>query len=148
MKILLLPAYYSPELKASIYLSINRNNDLIHVGFPLKMYVPLLTRGVSNEVRTHYKQHKTESQYDGKMKIHCFGMFREEENPVLGAIRYLLCCCVQFIKGCFAKNIDILFVESTPPIQGAMAALLKKIKKYHSSIICRIFFPIHWLVLV
>ncbi|GHU68125.1 glycosyltransferase WbuB [Bacteroidia bacterium] len=129
MKILLLPAYYHPEPAASIYLSLNRNEDFIRAGFQIEMYVPLPTRGVSDEIRKYYRQHKTESLYDEKMVIYRFWMFREDKNPVFRAIRYALCCIVQFAKGCLAKDIDLIFATSTPPIQGAMIALLKKIKK-------------------
>jgi glycosyltransferase involved in cell wall biosynthesis len=129
MKILLLPAYYYPEPAASIYLSINRNEDFIKAGFDIEMFVPMPTRGITKEQRNRYKKNKTEYLYGGKMLIHRFPMFREGKNPILRAMRYVLCCFLQFFKGYFSKNVDVIFIESTPPIQAAMGAVLKKVKR-------------------
>jgi glycosyltransferase involved in cell wall biosynthesis len=129
MKILLLPNYFDPEIAASLYLSNNRNAAFTAAGFTLEVHVPTPTRGISKEIRKQYKQKKTESLYDGKMIVHRFPMFREGKNPLIRTIRYTLCCIIQFLKGCFSKNIDLIFVTSTPPIQGTMAAILKKVKK-------------------
>jgi glycosyltransferase involved in cell wall biosynthesis len=46
-------------------------------------------------------------------------------------MRYALGCVKQFNRGVFAKDArrcDVMFISSTPPIQGAMAALIKKIR--------------------
>ena len=63
------------------------------------------------------------------MKVYRFSMFREGKNPILRALRYVLCWCKQFYYGWKAKDIDLIYLVSTPPIQGVLGGLLKKIKK-------------------
>lgn len=56
----------------------------------------------------------------------------ECQNSVGRAFRYFVSCLKQFWKGSFSqesRECDLLFVFSTPPIQGAMAALVKKVRK-------------------
>ena len=56
-------------------------------------------------------------------------MYSEGKNPINRALRYGICWCVQFGKGLCAKDIDLIYLASTPPIQGALGCLLKKIKR-------------------
>jgi len=129
MRILFLPGYFTPENAASIYLDENRNEAFSKAGFDMLLYTPLPTRGISHQVRKEYKKRRKETFYDGLLTVHRFYMFREGKNPLFRAIRYSLCSFVQFYKGCFTKHIDVMFISSTPPIQGVMAAMIKKIKK-------------------
>lgn len=129
LKILSLAAYYHPEIIASSSLDDNRNEAFIQKGFELCIYTPMPTRGISEQTRQEYKSRRVETQYDGKLVIHRFRMFREGKNPVMRAFRYALCCLQHFIKGVGAKEIDLIFVGSTPPILGATAALVKRVKR-------------------
>ena len=48
------------------------------------------------------------------------------------AFRYFVQSTVQFFKGVFAsdaRNCDVMFIVSTPPIQGFMAVFVKKIRR-------------------
>ncbi len=90
------------------------------------------TRGITPEVRAKYKSKKTEILFDGKLVVHRFPLMKERKNPIGRALRYTLQCLKQFLWGAFsrkARECDVLFIDSTPPIQGAMAALIKKINK-------------------
>jgi len=130
MKILLLTAYYTPETAASIYLSENRIEAFTRAGFIVELYTPIPTRGVSTEKRNIYEKEKRhECLCDGHLFIHRFSMYREGKSPLLRALRYLLCSVAHFLNGLKAKNTDVIFVTSTPPIQGTMASLLKKVKR-------------------
>lgn len=129
MRILQLTSYYFPEKAASSYLRDNRDEAFVKEGFKVVVYTPMPTRNVSQEVRDQYKGRKTETLYDGAMVVHRFALFKEGKNPVSRALRYILSCVLQFAKGVFAKDArgcDLMFITSTPPIQGAMAALVKK----------------------
>ena len=129
MIILFLSAYGYPEMAASSYLGGNRNQAFADAGYKMITYVPTPTRGITPEVREEYKRKKYEERYDGSAVIHRFAMFAEGKNPVLRALRYFCCAIKHFNRGVFAKdarNCDIIFVSSTPPIQGAMASLVKK----------------------
>lgn len=132
MKLLLLPAYSYPEQAASNHLAKNRNQAFSEAGFDSVSYTPIPTRGVSAEVRKEYKKKRVEYMYNGHLKIHRFSMFGEGRNPFLRAVRYVFCAIKQFNRGVFSKDArgcDVVFVASTPPIQGAMAALVKNCRK-------------------
>ena len=131
MKILYLSAYSKPEQAASNHLSDDRNNAFADAGFYMEAYTPTPCRGVTYEVRKEYckKKHRKESMYRGYMTLYRFSLFAEGKNPLMRAFRYLCCWCVQFWKGFHAKDIDLIYLASTPPIQGALGAILKRIKK-------------------
>lgn len=129
MKILLLPAYFYPEQAASSYLGDNIRQAMCESGAILELYAPMPTRGISKEVREEYKKRRMEHWHDGKLEIHRFSMYGEGKNPILRALRYVFCWCAQFWKGLCAKDIDLIYLASTPPIQGMLGGLLKKIKK-------------------
>ena len=127
MKILLLPAYFIPEQMASTYLLSNLHEALSDARIYRESYVSMPTRGVTDEVKKNTK--RDEILYDGYLKVHRFSMYKEGTNPVLRALRYVLCWCCQFYYGCTATDIDLIYLVSTPPIQGVLGGLLKKIKK-------------------
>lgn len=131
MRILYLPAYFAPEHAASSYLNENRNQAFADAGIDMTVYVPTPTRGVCADVRAKYckKEHKYEKLYDGRMDLHRFSMYAEGKNPILRALRYVLCWVKQFNRGLMAKDIDCIYLASTPPIQGVMGGMLKKMKK-------------------
>lgn len=129
MKILLLPAYFYPEQAASSYLGDNIRQALCEAGCDVVLYAPIPSRGISKEVREEYKKRKLEHWHDGRLEIHRFSMYAEGKNPILRALRYVFCWCAQFWKGLRAKDIDLIYLASTPPIQGVLGGLLKKIKK-------------------
>ena len=129
MKILYLPAYFKPELAASGYLAANRSEAFVAAGFEMLVYTPVPTRGVSDEVRKIYEERKEEHLYDGRMKVLRFPLIREGKNPMQRALRYIIAAFKQYWWASHtqeAKQCDVMFVASTPPIQGAMAALVKK----------------------
>ena len=129
MKILLLPPYFKPEQMASSHLNDHRYCAFSEMGYRMLLYTPTPTRGVSDEIRAEYSARKYEVMYNGKMEVYRFSMFREGSNPILRALRYVFCWCAQFWKGLRAKYIDLIYLASTPPIQGVLGGLLKKIKK-------------------
>ena len=129
MKILLLPAYFYPEQAASSYLGDNIRQALCEVGEELELYAPMPTRSITNEIREEYKKRKSEIWHNGQMIIYRFPIYSEGKNPILRALRYVLCWCIQLWKGIRAKNIDMIYLASTPPIQGVLGGILKKIKK-------------------
>lgn len=134
MKILFLTAYFHPEQAASPYLGENRNQAFADAGYDMVVYTPTPTRGISEDIRQEYKKKKLEFLYDGKMIVHRFNLIGEKKNPILRAWRYTMSCIKQLYIGIFAKDArscDIMFIASTPPIQGAMAALVKKFRRDH-----------------
>lgn len=129
MKILLLPPYFVPEQMASTHLDENRYRAFAWEKFQMATYTPAPTRSVSQEVRRKYEERRKEILYDGMMEVYRFSMFREGRNPILRALRYVLCWCKQLYYGLRVRDIDLIYLVSTPPIQGVLGGLLKKIKK-------------------
>lgn len=127
MKVLAYSAYYEPEVAASLYLSTNLYEDFAAAGMNVRLYVPLPTRGVTNEVRNSYRG-KIEKKIDNRLEIIRLNIPRECKNTIKRAIRYLWMNLV-FIRNATKFDADAIFVQSTPPTQGAMAAIIKKIKK-------------------
>ena len=128
MRILYLPSYFFPEKAASNYLNENRNQAYADAGFDILTYTPTPCRGITQDEHKKYcsKEYREEWMYDGKMKVCRFRMFREGKNPIMRALRYFLVSAIQLWKGIRAKDIDLVYVASTPPTQGALAAIIKK----------------------
>lgn len=131
MNILYLPAYFYPERVAGSSLGDHRNQAFADAGFQTVVYAPTPCRGITKAVRAEYcsKEHLNETMYNGKMTVHRFSLYSEGNNPVLRAMRYLLCWIKQFNRGLVSRNTDCIYVASTPPIQGVLGGLMKKIKK-------------------
>lgn len=130
MKILKLTAYGYPEKTAGGYLGGNLNQAFIRQGWDIVTYMPTPSRGVSDDIRKQYKTKKFRKEItdDGHHVIHRFSMYKEGQNPIMRAIRYFLCTIKHFNRGVFTKDArqcDVMFIYSTPPIQGAMAAMVK-----------------------
>ena len=126
-------AYFEPEHFASTYLWRNIHesfaaNDIIAI-----VSTPVPTRQVSEEVRKLYSSvRKIEKQYDGKLIIRRFNLLKEGTNPFIRAIRYLLACFKQYnigVHSSYTKDCNVIFAASTPPIIGALCALIKKRRK-------------------
>ncbi len=131
MKLLMLTCYYEPEQAASYYLTDNLNEAFASAGIESVVYTPTPTRGISKEVRTKYKRRKRETLQGGMRTVHRFPMYGEGKNVVMRALRYTLICICHFFFGCFAsdaRKCQAIYVVSTPPIQGALAALVKKVR--------------------
>ncbi len=134
MKVLFLPAYFYPETAASSYLGDNIRDALCKERIGIELYVPSPSRGISAEERKKYKKLKYENLSEGYLKVHRFSIYAEGKNPILRALRYALCSIKHFNRGVFAKDArtcDVMFISSTPPIQGAMAAMVKKCRRDH-----------------
>lgn len=134
MKILYLTAYSFPEQAASGNLGTSRNQAFVDQGWNMVTYTPTPCRGIDEETRKKYKKIKREIRYDGHLVVHRFSMFAEGKNPLLRALRYALCTIKHFNRGVFARDArscNVMFVASTPPIQGAMAAMVKKCRRNH-----------------
>lgn len=129
MRILQLPGYFFPEKAASIYLEDNRQAAFSKQGFYTIVYAPRPQRGLSDDEYVEFKNKKFEMMYNQCVEVHRFAIYREGKNPVLRAVRYFLISIVQFWKGIWTKKIDLIYVASTPPTQGALAALVKKFKR-------------------
>ena len=130
MKILMLSSYFKPEKTSGEHLGEDVRQAFAAAGHTMELYAPTPTRGVSDEVRREYaKNRRNEQEFDGKLQIHRFPLYREGKNPVDRALRYAILQLQLIWFGLRAKDIDMIPMSSTPPINGLMGTLLKKCKK-------------------
>jgi glycosyltransferase involved in cell wall biosynthesis len=130
IKILSPYAYFEPEHAASSYLWQNLHEDFAAVGIECVVYTPKPTRGVTEEQRKSTPN--LETMYGGNLRVHRFQLYREGKNPILRAARYIISSFIQSVECVFArdaKECNVIFCCSTPPILGAMCAIIKKIRK-------------------
>lgn len=130
MKILKLSSYCFPEQVASSHLAKDMNEAYQKAGIICEIHTPTPTRGVDKETRKKYKKIKYEEFNGGYIQIHRFSMFGEPKNSILRAFRYTLCIIRNFFAGLGAKDIDVFYASSTPPINGLIMCALKKVKKF------------------
>jgi glycosyltransferase involved in cell wall biosynthesis len=133
MKILLLPSYFHPEGVASPYISQNRNQRFADEGWDMVVYTPTPSRGIPPNVRKEYlkKEHRIEKALDGHLVVHRFRLVEEGQNPIIRAFRYFAQNIKQFNRAVFGKDArkcNVMLIASTPPTQGAMAAMVKKFR--------------------
>ncbi len=131
MRILEIPGYFYPEQMSSIQMDDDRFQAFSKAGIKIELYAATPTRNVTDEVRREYKKKRIEEMYNGGMTVHRYSLYKEGKNPLLRAFRYFLQCIKQFNIAMFAKDArkcDLIFTGSTPPIKGAMVALVKKIR--------------------
>lgn len=130
-KILILTPYYKPETAASSYLGDNRDEAFVNNGFDLLVYTPDPCRGITNQEILEYKKkiHRNEFLHEEHLEIRRFSMYPEGKNTLLRALRYFFVGCKHFYYGLTedARRCSVMFIASTPPFQGALAGLLKKI---------------------
>ena len=129
--LLILSSYYHPEQISNSYLIDNLISTILNENINIYVYTPVPTRGVNNETRKNYIKKKRETLADGRLIINRFPLFAERKSAIIRALRYCILCCKQLFIGAFAKDAhkcNIMFVASTPPIQGAMAAMVKKVR--------------------
>lgn len=120
MKVLYPFAYYYPETCAGIYIIDNIMETAAEDGVESLLTVPTPTRDVEKGAVWERKEKK----FSEKTEIRRFHMFQEGKNPIGRAFRYLMCELVQ-TKICLFEKYDVLFIDSTPPIQGLKLPLIK-----------------------
>lgn len=131
MVLLTLTSYFFPENISSSHLNDNLNEAYASSDIKQIVVTPSPCRGISEDLRKEYKkkEHKHEFYLDGMMEVYRFSMYKEGTNTLLRAFRYVLTCCKQLYYGLRIPKVDALFLASTPPIQGAIGAIIRKCRK-------------------
>lgn len=120
MKVIFPCSYYLPETAASLYITDNIVHRCAEDGCYVLLYTPTPTRSVPEG--TVWR--KEEDLMGGMLHVKRFRMYGEGKNPLLRALRYFFCECVQ-LHYMLWKKYDVAFVDSTPPIQGLKLPLVK-----------------------
>ena len=126
MKLLYLPSYFPPEIYSDLHLDDDRFKAFVRAGMQMEVHAPIPTRGIDSSVRRSAA--REEKLYGNKMKVRRFYAWNEGKNPVGRALRYFYCWMHQLYDGWRAKDVDMLYMMSTAPIQGLLGAALKKIE--------------------
>ncbi len=129
MEVLLLRGYFYPEQCAGIHLTNDLLESFSNHDIGSVVYTPIPCRGIDKAIRKSYKKKKKEIIYNGKVKVYRYWLPYERKNIISRALRYFFQNIIQFFKGLSCKNIDVILLSSTPPTNGIVGGLLKKIKK-------------------
>lgn len=141
MKVLMLQGYYEPEVASGMHLTMDLIHDLILSDNEVDVITPIPTRGVDDETRNKYKRlKKKEIKLKGKLTINRYWLPREGKTTITRAFRYILGGILHIIKSINIKT-DILVVDSTPPTNGLISIIIKKIKKIPVVYILQDIFP-------
>lgn len=128
MKVLIIMAYYKPERVSSLDLFVDLFEYWSSQGIEIELLTPSPCRGLKKEEIKNQSKIRKEIKNNGKFIIHRMRMFKEGKNPIFRAIRYILCNFLFIVKS-LCIPADLIFVQSTPPTQGLMGVMIKKIKK-------------------
>lgn len=124
MKVIFPCSYYLPETAASLYITDNIVHRCAEEGCEVLLYTPTPTRSVPEG--SVWK--REEYLAGGMLHVKRFRMYGEGKNPLLRALRYFFCECVQ-LHYMLWKKYDVAFVDSTPPIQGLKLPIVRLFKK-------------------
>lgn len=124
MKVIFPCSYYLPETAASLYITDNIVHRCAEEGLEVLLYTPTPTRSVPEG--SEWK--REENLVGGMLHVKRFKMYGEGKNPILRALRYFFCECVQ-LHYMLWKKYNVAFIDSTPPIQGLKLPLVRLFKK-------------------
>lgn len=133
-KILFLDAYFLPENTSYTHLENDLIEGLLESGYSVEVVCPRPTRNVAEEEAKNWKWEET--LFGGRVHVTRFSVLREKKNPILRAFRYFLCNRRTYRQAKRIGDVDAIFCNSTPPIQGLIARKLKRYfqKKYRREI--------------
>ena len=127
MKILRLMAYYPPENVPSANMEREFESAVASRAIDLKIITPYPTRGCDDAVRKAYSVN--EHLHDGHIIIKRFPLYREPQNSLLRAVRYILGNIMEYFYAIKEKDVDIVLSGTTPPTQIILARkVAKKLK--------------------
>ena len=124
MKLIVPFSYYFPEQCAGLTIIDDILKACAEQGVESCLYVPTPTRNVPEGARWQ----KDERMCNGLMHVHRFSMYGEGRNPLLRALRYVFCELAYVYKLIFS-DYDVIFLDSTPPIQGLKLPFVRLFKK-------------------
>lgn len=143
MVILRITAYYNPEKVSSSHLFNDLEKALIKDGHELIIITPNPSRNVDKSTINKYrgKEKQNEWLFGNKLRVIRFKLFSEPKNVLLRALRYFLSVFKQYLIASKLNNIDVILIDSTPPIQGIIGAKLSNKKKIPFIYILQDIFP-------
>ena len=130
MKILVLDAYFEPENTSFTHIEKDLIEEFTKEGHEIYIVCPTPTRGIDKETAKRYSRIKGEALYGGSVRVKRFWAPAEKRGALSRALRYFWCNIRTYYVAKKFKDVDLIFCNSTPPIQGLIAGRLKrKLKK-------------------
>lgn len=124
MKVIVPFSYYYPEQCAGLIIIDDVLRACAQEKIESLLYVPTPTRNVPKDA----KWKKDEVQEKGMMHVHRFSMYGEGKSPMLRALRYVF-TEVAYLYALLWEDYDVIFLDSTPPIQGLKLPLVNLFRK-------------------
>lgn len=124
MKLIIPFSYYYPEQCAGLSIIDDVLRSCAYEGIESLLYVPTPTRNVQKGAQWE----KDEMMENGLIHVRRFSMYGEGKNPVMRALRYLL-IEIAYLHALLWKDYDVIFLDSTPPIQGLKLPIVRLFKK-------------------
>lgn len=124
MKVIFPYAYYYPETCAGLFIADDVMHHLAECGVQSLLTVPTPSRNVPPDAIWNYDEYQSNKM----IHIHRFKMYKEGRSPLLRALRYFFCECIQ-LHFLLWEKYNVAFIDSTPPIQGLKMPILKLLKK-------------------
>lgn len=124
MKLIVPFSYYFPEQCAGLTIIDDILKACAEQGVESCLYVPTPTRNVPEGAQWQ----KDERMCNGLMHVHRFSMYGEGRNPLLRALRYVF-CELAYVYKLILSEYDVIFLDSTPPIQGLKLPFVRLFKK-------------------
>ncbi len=127
MNILIIDAYFAPEIIGFTHLEHDILEGLIRAGHRVTVVCPTPSRGIPKETAQKYKSIRHET-IDG-VEVYRYWAPIEGRNPIIRAFRYFWCNLRGNRVGRRFRDTDVIFAVSTPPTQGLFVGkLAKKLK--------------------
>ena len=129
LKVLLLTAYYEPEITALATYVSQVVHDLAVQHCDVRVITPMPTRDVDKQTQSEYRKLPVETLEDGRLIIRRLHIpFVEPRNLTARALRYLLVMTALFFRGLF-EPADVVLLYSAPPIFGLLGAALRLFRR-------------------
>lgn len=129
MNILVLCAYYPPELYSSRELDMELEEYLINQGHSIDVIVPFPSRGITTKEINKEKKEHTIIKYNGRVNVHRIKASNEKGGLARRFIRYTLTNFRQYYKAkelFQTKSFDVIYADATPPTQAIVCIQLAK----------------------
>lgn len=124
MKIIVPFSYFFPEQCAGLTIIDDVLKACAEHDIQSYLYVPTPTRNVPVDA----KWQKDEVLCNGLMHVRRFSMYGEGKNPIMRALRYVF-CEVMYTYKLLSSDYDVIFLDSTPPIQGLKIPFIRLFRK-------------------
>lgn len=112
-----------------MYIADNRYEAFAREGWDMSAYTPFPSRGLTKEEIRKWRKIPMEMLYEGKMIVRRFSLSNEGHSTIKRVLRYFIQNIKQYRWAINKKNIkdvDAIFVASTPPLHGYMVSCVAK----------------------